>query len=239
MERLKAKRLRREDKMGKLLVKNKDLVVPGEVLVEGMDYVPGSGVFREGEMIVANSVGLVSVDNRLVKLIPLTGFYAPKKNDTVIGKVANINFNGWMIDIGHSNFAMLSLKEATNEYIDKKADLSKYYDFGDVVVAKIISTTKDGTSDLTMKGPGLNKLVNGRVIEVASTKVPRIIGKQGSMITIIKTKTNCKVVVGQNGKVWIQSENPEEERKAIDIIRFIEKESVKEGLTEKVEKLLK
>src|SRR3989338_7211315 len=184
--------------MAKLLVKNKDLVVPGEVLVEGMDYVPGSGVFREGEMIVANSVGLVSIDNRLVKLIPLTGFYAPKKDD-----------------------------------------LSKYYDFGDVVVAKIISTTKDGTSDLTMKGPGLNKLVNGRVIEVASTKVPRIIGKQGSMITIIKTKTNCKVVVGQNGKVWIQRENPEEERKAIDIIRFIEKESVKEGLTEKVEKLLK
>src|SRR3989344_5327335 len=188
--------------MGKLLVKNKDLVVPGEVLVEGMDYVPGSGVFREGEMIVANSVGLVSIDNRLVKLIPLTGFYAPKKNDTVIGKVANINFNGWMIDIGHSNFAMLSLKEATNEYIDKKADLSKYYDFGDVVVAKIISTTKDGTSDLTMKGPGLNKLVNGRVIEVASTKVPRIIGKQGSMITIIKAEVG--VIKNADGSAKFQ-----------------------------------
>lgn len=225
--------------MAKLLVKNKDLIVPGEVLVEGMDYVPGNGVFREGEKIVANSVGLVSIDNRLVKLIPLTGFYVPKRNDTVIGKVAMINFNGWMIDFGHSNLAMLSLKEATNEYIDKKADLSKYYDFGEVVAASIISVTKDGTSDLTMKGPGLNKLINGRVIDVAPSKVPRIIGKQGSMITIIKTKTNCRVVVGQNGKVWVQGDDPDNERKAIEAIRFIERESIKDGLTEKVEKLLK
>ncbi len=225
--------------MGNLLVKDKELVVPGEVLVEGMDYLPANGVFREGERIIANTIGLVSVDNRLVKLIPLTGFYMPKRNDVVIGKVANINFNGWMIDIGHSNLAMLTLKEATSEYIDKKADLSKFYDFGDIIAAKIVSVTKDGTSDLSMKGPGLNKLMNGRVIDVAPSKVPRIIGKQGSMINIIKSKINCRMVVGQNGKVWIQSEKPEDEKKAIDIVRFIEKESIKEGLTEKVEKLLK
>lgn len=225
--------------MGNLLVKDKELVVPGEILVEGMDYLPANGVFREGERIIANTIGLVSVDNRLVKLIPLTGFYMPKRNDVVIGKVANINFNGWMIDIGHSNLAMLTLKEATSEYIDKKADLSKFYDFGDIVAAKIVSVTKDGTSDLSMKGPGLNKLMNGRVIDIAPSKVPRIIGKQGSMINIIKSKINCRMVVGQNGKVWIQSEKPEDEKKAIDIVRFIEKESIKEGLTEKVEKLLK
>lgn len=225
--------------MGNLLVKDKELVVPGEILIEGMDYLPANGVFREGERIIANTIGLVSIDNRLIKLIPLTGFYMPKRNDVVIGKVANINFNGWMIDIGHSNLAMLTLKEATSEYIDKKADLSKFYDFGDIIAAKIVSVTKDGTSDLSMKGPGLNKLMNGRVIDVAPSKVPRIIGKQGSMINIIKSKINCRMVVGQNGKVWIQSEKPEDEKKAIDIIRFIEKESIKEGLTEKVENLLK
>ena len=77
--------------MGKLLVKNKDLVVPGEVLVEGMDYLPSTGLFREGERIIANTIGLVSIDNRLVKLIPLTGFYMPKKNDVVIAISASGN----------------------------------------------------------------------------------------------------------------------------------------------------
>ncbi len=39
--------------MGKLLVKEKEIVVPGETLAEGMDYLPGSGTYREGEKILA------------------------------------------------------------------------------------------------------------------------------------------------------------------------------------------
>ena len=225
--------------MAKLLVKNKDLVVPGEVLVEGMEYLPSGHVFRENDKIIANTVGLVSIDNRIIKLIPLTGFYAPKSNDVIIGKVVNITFSGWMIDIGHSELAMLTLKEATSEYIERGADLSKFYDFNDMVAAKIINVSKGGSSDLTMKGPGLMKLTNGRVIDVAPSKVPRIIGKQGSMINILKTKTNCRISVGQNGRVWIQSEDPKNELKAIEAIRLIEKEAAKPGLTEKMEKFLK
>jgi exosome complex component RRP4 len=225
--------------MAKLLVKNKDLVVPGEVLVEGMEYLPSGNVFREDDKIIANTIGLVSIDNRVVKLIPLTGYYTPRRDDVVIGKVANITFSGWMIDIGHSSLAMLSLKEATNEFIDKKADLSKYYNFNDIVVARIVSVTKDGTSDLSMKGPGLMKLNNGRVLNVTSSKVPRIIGKQGSMISMIKEKTGCAITVGQNGKVWVFSEDPKNELKAVEAIRLIENDAARDGLTEKVEKFLK
>jgi exosome complex component RRP4 len=225
--------------MAKLLVKNKDLVVPGEVLVEGMEYLPAKGVYRDGDKLISNTIGLVNIDNRLIKLVPLTGVYIPKRNDVVIGKVADINFSGWMIDFGYSNNGMLSLKEATNEFIERGADLTKFYNFGDIVVAKMINVTKDGSCDLSMKGPGLLRLNGGRVIDVAACKVPRIIGKQGSMIGVIKEKTGCRITVGQNGKVWIQNEDPAKETKAIEAIRLIEREATKDGLTEEVERFLK
>jgi len=225
--------------MGKLLVKNKDLVVPGEVLVEGMDYLPAGHVFRENDKIIANTIGLVNVDNRLIKLIPLTGYYVPKIGDVVIGNVDNIVFSGWLIDIGLSNSAMISLKEGSTEFIDKKADLSKFYDFGDFVAGKIISVTKDNSVDLTMKGPGLMKLSRGRIISITPSKIPRVIGKQGSMISMIKEKTKCRMVVGQNGKIWVQNDDPKSEMKAIEAIRLIERDVAKGGLTEEVEKFLK
>ena len=65
--------------MGKINVKDKDIVVPGEVLAEGMDNFPGIGTYREGDNIIASRLGLVSLDGRTIKLIPLSGRYIPKK----------------------------------------------------------------------------------------------------------------------------------------------------------------
>jgi exosome complex component RRP4 len=225
--------------MGKMLVKDKELVVPGEELVEGMDYLPAGGVFRENDKIISNTIGLVKVDNRLVKIIPLTGSYVPKRDDNVIGIVSNILFSGWHMDIGCSNLASLSLKDATSDFIERGADLTQFYTFGDVVVAKITNVTKTGYIDLTMRGPEFMKLTKGRIIDVSPCKIPRIIGKQGSMISMIKEKTNCKLTVGQNGKVWIQGEDPNNEKKAEDAIKLIDEYAAQEGLTEKVEKFLR
>ena len=102
-----------------------------------------------------------------------------------------------------------------------------------------MNVIKTGYIDLTMRGPGLSKLKDGRIINVASSKIPRVIGKQGSMITMIKDKTKCKIVVGQNGKLWIQGEDVKNVNKAIEAIKLIEKDTVKEGLTEEVERMLK
>ena len=75
--------------MSKLLVKDKDIVVPGESLAEGMDYLPGNGTYREGDKILASQLGLVAVDGRAIKLIALSGKYLPKRGDTIICKRLN------------------------------------------------------------------------------------------------------------------------------------------------------
>lgn len=223
--------------MSKLLIEDKQLVVPGEVIAEGMDFLPAGGVYRDGEQLIAQKIGLVSVENRLVKLIPLSGTYTPKIGDVVIGQVVNITFNGWVVDIGFSNMAQLSIRDATSEFVDRKMDLSQYYNFGDYISAKVLNLSKGNLIDLTMKGPGLMKLdkEKGRLVDITPSKVPRVIGKQGSMINLLKQGTNCKVVVGQNGKVWIEGDK---EDKVIEAIELIERESHLSGLTEKMEGFL-
>lgn len=220
-----------------LLVKDKEIVVPGEDLALGMDYVPSYGTYRDGERIIATKLGLVGVDGRLIRLIPLSGKYMPKAGDTIIGKVVDVTINGWRIDINSAYSAMLSMKDATSEFIARGSDLTRYYDFGDYLVTKIINVTSQNLVDLTMKAPGLRKLGDGRVIHVNPYKVPRIIGKQGSMITMVKDATDCRVTVGQNGLVWIQGE-PENEMKAVEAIRKIESESHTSGLTDRMKEFL-
>lgn len=223
--------------MGKLLVKNKDIAVPGEILAEGMDNLPGEGTYRDGENIIGGRLGLVVVDGRAVKLIALSGRYIPKKHDTIIGKVEDITFSGWRIDTNSAYPAMLSMKDATSDYIARGADLTMYYDLGDYVVCNIVNVTSQKLVDVSMKGIGLRKLSGGRVVEVNTHKVPRIIGKQGSMVSMIKEATNCGIVVGQNGLVWIDGE-PKGELIAVNAIKKIEEESHLSGLTDKIKEFL-
>ena len=221
--------------MGELLIKDKDIVVPGEVLATGMDYLPAICAFREEDKIVASQIGIITIEGRLIKVIPLKGKYTPKRNDMVIGIILDMNFNNWFVDIGCAANAVLSVREAT-EFVERGADLSQVYSFGDLIVAKVSNITRSSI-DLSMRGPGLRKLGPGRLMKVDATKVPRIIGKQGSMITMIKEKTGCMIIAGQNGLVWIQGE-PKNELITAEVLQMISRDAHKEGLTDKVAKVL-
>lgn len=223
--------------MGKLLVKERDIVVPGEEVVEGMDYLPSKGTYREENKIIASQLGLVRVDGKVLKVIPLSGVYVPKKGDTIVGKVIDILMSGWRIELGGPYSAVLSLKEGSSSYISRGADLTKFYDIGDYIVTKITNVTSQKLIDVTMRGPGLRKLKDGATISVDPSKVPRIIGKKGSMISMIKDATGCTINVGQNGLIWLSGE-PDMEAFAIKVIKKVEREAHKSGLTEEIEKYL-
>jgi len=223
--------------MSKINVKDKDIAVPGEVLAVGMESFPGIGTYREKENIIAARLGLVQLDGRTIKLIPLSGRYIPKKYDMIICEVIDVNFSGWRLDTNSAYSAMLSMKEATSQFIARGADLTRYYDIGDYVVCKIVNVTSQKLVDVTMKGMGLRKLKDGRIIKVASNKVPRIVGKQGSMVSMIKQATKCNIIVGQNGLIWING-SPEDELLAVKAINKIQEESHLSGLTDKIKDFL-
>ncbi|MFW6230716.1 MAG: exosome complex RNA-binding protein Rrp4 [Nanoarchaeota archaeon] len=224
--------------MGELLIEEKKVVVPGDIIAKGMDFLPSTGTYRRDEDIVASKLGLVAMDGKVIRLIPLSGSYVPKSGDVVIGQVSDIAMSGWLTNINTAYTAVLNVKDATAQFIPKGADLTRYFKIGDYMATKIINVTSQMLVDLSMKGPGLKKLPGGQVIKVEPSKVPRIVGKQGSMVSMIKEATKCKIVVGQNGLVWMSGQ-PKAEVIAIDTIRMIERESHISGLTERVQAFLK
>jgi exosome complex component RRP4 len=223
--------------MSELLIKNRQVVVPGQVLATGLDYLPGQGAYRFEDNILANRVGLVSIKGRAIKLISLAGVYIPKPNDMIIGKVTDVTLHGWRIDTNTAYSAMLSSKEVNTGYVPFGTDLVEILSLGDWVAVSIVKVTSQFITDVSMVGPGLRKLPSGRIFKVSSMKVPRIIGKQGSMISMIKENTGCQIMIGQNGVVWLRGA-PQAEIVAVDTIKMICDLAHTSGLTERVKAYL-
>jgi exosome complex component RRP4 len=211
------------------------IVVPGEVIATG-EVLPGEGTEKRGKDIVAIRYGLADKSDRLVKVIPLSGVYHPRRGNVVVGKVVNVTFNGWVVDIGAADNAFLTLMEVPR-FVNKDA-LDELMDIGDVGVFKVWAVNKRGI-DLSIKSRGLGKIEEGIIIEVNPNKVPRVIGKEGSMIKLIKDETGCNITVGQNGFVWIRGNKIEDELLAKKAILFVTDKSFISGLTDAVNKWFK
>ncbi|MBU5574975.1 MAG: exosome complex RNA-binding protein Rrp4 [Candidatus Aenigmatarchaeota archaeon] len=220
----------------KLLIEDKNIVTPGDILAEGLDYLPSSGCYRTGNIIKSKYFGVVRIKNRYLSVIPLAGAYMPKSGDGVIAKISDIQTTFWICDINSPYDAILQIGEVAEEYIDlTRTDISSFFDIGDIIYAKILNVTKSKNILLTMKDYRARKLIGGRLIKVTPSKVPRIIGKEGSMIELIKNKTGCQIIVGQNGIVWFKGQN---EALAAKVILMIEKEAHIPGLTDRVNAFL-
>ena len=223
--------------MESLHMKDKDVVVPGDLLASGMGYLPSNGAYRDGDKLYANRVGLLSVEGKVLKVVPLSGSYSPKIGDRLIGQVNDVLFSGWRVDLFGPYSAVLGVKDATSEFIGRGANLAELFGLGDLVVCKIVNVTSQKLIDVSLKGPGLRKLKGGRTINVNCAKVPRIIGKDGSMVGMINQATGVNIVVGMNGLVWLDGA-PEGEVIAIETIRKIENEAHLSGLTNKIKEFL-
>jgi exosome complex component RRP4 len=74
---------------------------------------------------------------------------------------------------------------------------------------------------------------------VSPAKIPRVIGRKGSMIGMLKRETSCNITVGQNGLVYVSGRNREDERIAVLAIKKIEEEAHTSGLTDRVTDMVK
>ena len=217
----------------------KQLVTPGEMLAEG-DYLPGENTYSEAGKIYASRIGLVDSDNKRVNVVALKAFYVPKVSDIIIGTVLEVGFNGWTIDIKAPYTALLRASDVLSRPFKPQNDeLSAVLNAGDLIVAKIASYDRAHDPQLTVGEPGLGKITRGQILQVTPTKIPRIIGRKGSMISMIKQVTKCQIILGLNGVILVTGKSPEDEELAITAIRKIEEESHTSGLTDRITQLLK
>lgn len=207
-------------------------MVPGELLNdEGKKHGYGTYVDRKDGKIYASRMGILTLKMDTVSVVPLTGCYIPREEDLVIGIITDTAPTFWHADINAPVQAVLHVNDVPWKI--NFGETSNYLNVSDVILAKVSKITDSDRIQITMKQRNLRKFVGGQLIEVQATKIPRIIGKDQSMIDMLKKYLKIWIFVGKNGRIWLQGDS-KSVLLAIEAIRKIEEESHTNGLTDKI-----
>ena len=216
----------------------RDIVIPGQVLYEGRIRT-GENTYRDGENIFATRIGLVNYGRDKISVIALEAGYTPLVGDLVLGRVEDIELGQWRVAIDSPSKAILTIPEAIDRPFRTNIVMPRILDIGDTIVAKIVDLDRNKTPILSIIGRDLGKVTEGFIVQITPSKIPRLIGKKGSMINMILRETHCHVSIGQNGKILISGRNRTDEEKVVKVIRKIETEAHTSGLTNRIQEFLK
>jgi exosome complex component RRP4 len=228
----------------------REVVVPGEILTEDVqNYLPGRGTIlnKERTKIISLNIGLKQIKKNYINVIPLRGFYTPRPGDKVIALVVDKNPVKYKCDINAKDYGQLKPKNTV-----KKGKMRGFrgggpvrhdvntekYDIGDILIVKVLSADRLNKPELTTVGKYLGKKSNGIIITIDPPKIPRVIGRNGSMIKMLKSLTKCSIFVTQNGRIWLKGEDIAHERLLIESIHKIASEAHTVGLTDRMQEYI-
>jgi exosome complex component RRP4 len=233
----------------------REIVIPSQYLGSTKEYKSGRGTYidKEDNKIYSQLLGILQISENknndqkekpYLNVQPIKGKYDAIVGDMVIGIVEEPLSSSWLVNINAPYPALLHVNE-----VPWKVDFNeteKYLNSGDTIMAKVFSVDFEKKLQVTMKeysrdrnkSKSFHKIRGGTIIEIEPSKIPRIIGKKGSMINLLKQYTHCRIFVGKNGRIWIDGED-DNITKAIQTISLIEREAISYGLTNKVESFLK
>ncbi len=212
------------------------IVMPGDLIAKN-PRAAGYGTYVEKGKVYAKFLGLLDKTDTSVRVIPLKGRYIPSSGDVVIGIVREVTANGWIVDVYSPYQAFLPVLEYPENAMRNKK-VNEVLDIGDAIIGKVLSIDPKMKVTLTMKDKVCKPVRVGRIVAINPARVPRVIGKKGSMIKMLKSELGIQIVVGQNGLIWINGDR----RKvsiAEEAIYIIEEEAHTEGLTDRITEFIK
>lgn len=193
------------------------LVLPGDVIGKGKSE-ESSIIFSQNNIKYAAVVGMLDGE----KFTPLEYIYIPKPGDYIVGRVITdkksmgyfVDTNTYYTGIVLSREMRIHLPISTSIY----AKVGRVESLGNIILSDIV------------------KLASGKIIRIPPSKVPRVIGKNASMLKMIKEKAGVNIYVGSNGNIWIgKNGNVGLAAKAIETI--VKRAHLK-GLTDEMAKIL-
>ena len=213
-------------------------VIPGDVVTTG-PFRPEQNVILDGDKIIATMVGISEIYDDSVRVLPLAGKYIPKIDDLVIAKVNSHTSLSWELDINSCYVGFLPAQDVFGRDFSAHADeLSSKLKTGDLVAARIANFDRTRDPLITISDRDLGKIDSGILVEISPSKVPRLIGKRGSMIQMIEEATGAAVTIGQNGWVVVYCESPEGLLKAKKAIQMVNEQAHVANLTDQVKEML-
>lgn len=210
------------------------VVIPGDLLSDDARR-SGEGTYVKDGAVYSLLYGLANLRDR-INVIPLAGKYVPAAGDNVVGVIKDITFSNWIVDLNSPYDGLLHISEFPKRI--EMDEMSKYLRIGSSIMARVIEVDPTMKVELTLNDRRLGPLKTGRVIEISHTRVPRLIGKGGSMISMLKKELNCEIFVGQNGRIWVHG-NEADMDLAFKTIKIIERDAHTTGLTDRIVDLLK
>ncbi len=194
----------------------RQLVLPGEKIKDGVFF--SDSTYVENGKTYAAVLGFVENG----RYTPLVGSYRPKKGDSIVGIVVDIKGTvGYLVDINTSLLAFLPAMATVTPL-----------KLGNIISAKIQEVGAGGEIILG----DVKKLPKGKIIEFNVKRIPRLIGRNCSMLNTLIKGTGNNIIVGANGYVYLSGGNIP---LALSLIRLVEKKAHKYGLTSEVEQLIK
>src|ERR671914_2373003 len=213
-------------------------VIPGDKIVDG-NFRPSMNVIRVGDSIISTRIGIAESGRDGIKVIPLSGIYIPRVNDIVIGKIIDHSSLSWEVDINSCFSAHLPAQDIFGrDFSPARDDMTKHFAIGDMITARIIAFDRTRDPMLTVQDRDLGKIPRGELLRISATRVPRLIGKRGSMIQTIEQATETRVLIGQNGIVVVTGRSPEGVNLAVRAIVMVEEEAHTANLTQRIKGLL-
>ncbi len=212
-------------------------VLPGDTI--SGSYEPAQNVILNDNRLLSTAIGFCEINDNEASVSPLTGFYIPRSDDLVIGKIKSHTSMVWEIDINSYHVGILPAFDIFGkDYNPSKHDLSSKLNVGDLVVVRIVSgdTTRDPL--VTISGENLGKIDSGELVKVSFAKISYLISKHGSMIQTIESSTDTSITIGQNGLVIVSGGESNGLLKALAAIRMVEEQAHLADLTDKVKKML-
>ena len=217
---------------------SRDLVIPGDILFEGRIRT-GDNTYRRQGKVCASRIGLVEYGRGIVSVIALEAGYNPLVSDLVVGEVIDIELGRWFVDIDASVAAVLNVPDAIDAPFRPDIVMPEILDVGETIVAKVVDLDRRRTPILSILGRDLGKAEEGFIIRITPSKIPRLIGKKGSMVNMILKETGCEIVIGQNGRILIHGRTREQEDIVVKVVERIEMEAHTTGLTNRIQEYIK
>ena len=214
----------------------REIAIPSQFLGDIKNSKSGRGTFIEKGKIYSERLGLLSKKSDYITVIPLKGRYDPIEGDFVIGIVEEPLSSSWLVDINAPYPALLHVNEVPWDVDFGETD--RYLKRGDSIMAKILEVDLEKKLQITVKDRNLYKIKGGYITNIEPSKVPRLIGRKGSMIALLKKYTRCRIFVGKNGRIWIDGDD-DKIAIVLQAISKIESESISYGLTDRIKELLK
>ena len=195
---------------------DKEIVLPGERIADGKVNAPNT--YFDGTATYAAVMGMMDKEGRY---LPLETRYKPSVGDVVVGMIVDVRHAGYEVDLNLPQGGFIPSR-----------DVRLSLQLGDFVICRVKSVNEVGDVDLGE----VRRLPKGKIVSFPSAKVPRLIGKKSSMITLLKDHTGGDIMVGNNGFVWV-SENSNMPL-LLKAIEMIERKAHKSGLTDEMANFL-